>query len=125
MHHDLASQTIALLSTCFHAGFASLLANYTGRVFSSNYTTPGLPFMAVLQNAEQLQQPHPRHIVNRAKYLSGRITWRLHIEMIESKTFRSFIRVCSLFKSERLNANIKLTLHKKLIRYIIIYACPS
>jgi hypothetical protein len=45
-----------------------------------------------------------------------RITWRLHIEIIEAKTLRTFIRIHPLFKSERLSANIELTLHKALIR---------
>jgi hypothetical protein len=39
--------------------------------------------------------------------------------MIEAKAFRTFIRVYSLFKSERLSANIKLTLHKALIRSVM------
>jgi hypothetical protein len=64
--------------------------------------------------------------VNHVKYLSvifdERITWRLHIEMIETKTFRTFIKIYSLFKSEHLNANIKLMLHKALIRSYA-YAC--
>jgi hypothetical protein len=54
-----------------------------------------------------------------------RIIWRLHIEMIEAKAFRTFIRIYSLFKSGRLNANIKLTLHKALIRSVMTYACPA
>jgi hypothetical protein len=45
--------------------------------------------------------------------------------MIEAKAFRTFIRTYSLFKSERLNANIKLTLHKALIRSVMTYACPA
>jgi hypothetical protein len=45
--------------------------------------------------------------------------------MIEAKAWRTFIRIYSLFKSERLNANIKLTLHKTLIRSVMIYACPA
>jgi hypothetical protein len=40
--------------------------------------------------------------VNHVKYLGvffdKRITWRLHIEMIEAKAFRTFIRIYSLFK---------------------------
>jgi hypothetical protein len=64
--------------------------------------------------------------VNSVKYLGvisdKRMTWRLHIEMIEAKVFRTFIRLYSLFKSERLNANIKLTLHKALIRSVMTYA---
>jgi hypothetical protein len=58
--------------------------------------------------------------VNSVKYLGvlfdKRMTWGLHIQMIEAKAFRTFIRIYSLFKSERLSANIKLTLHKALIR---------
>jgi hypothetical protein len=67
--------------------------------------------------------------VSNVKYLGvifdRKITWRLHLEMIEAKAFRTFIRVYSLFKSERLNANIKLILHKVLIRSVMTYACPA
>jgi hypothetical protein len=67
--------------------------------------------------------------VNNAKYLGvnfdRRVTWRLHTEMIEAKAFRTFIRVYSLFKGERLSANIKLTLHKALIRCVMTYAIPA
>jgi hypothetical protein len=66
--------------------------------------------------------------VNSVKYLGvildKRITWRLHKEMIEAKAFRTFIRIYSLFKNERLSANIKLTLHKTIIRSVLTYACP-
>jgi hypothetical protein len=67
--------------------------------------------------------------VNSVKYLGvifdKKLTWRLHIEMNEVKAFRTFIKVYSLFKSERLSANIKLTLHKALIRSVMTYACPT
>jgi hypothetical protein len=67
--------------------------------------------------------------VNSVKYLGvifdKRITWRLHIERIEAKAFRTFIRLYSLFKSERLNANIKLTFLKALITSVISYVCPA
>jgi hypothetical protein len=67
--------------------------------------------------------------VNDIKYLGvifdKKITWRLHIQMIEAKAFRTFITVYSLFKSERLSANIKLTLHKALIRSVMTYASPA
>jgi hypothetical protein len=37
--------------------------NTTGRVFSSNYTTPGISFLVALRNnAEQQQQPHPHRV---------------------------------------------------------------
>jgi hypothetical protein len=45
--------------------------------------------------------------------------------MIEAKAFRTFIRIYSLFKSERLSTNIKLALHKAFIRGIMTYACPA
>jgi hypothetical protein len=68
-------------------------------------------------------------LVDHVKYLGvifdKRITWRLHIEMIEAKAFRTFIRICSLFKYERLNANIKLTLRKALMRSVIICSYPA
>jgi hypothetical protein len=50
---------------------------------------------------------------------------RLQIEMMEAKAFRTFIRIYSLFKSKRLSANIKLTLHKAIIRSVLTYACPA
>jgi hypothetical protein len=57
--------------------------------------------------------------VNHVKYLGvilyNRITWRLQTEVIEAKAFRTFIRMYSLLKNERLDAGIKLTLHKALI----------
>jgi hypothetical protein len=53
------------------------------------------------------------------------MAWRLHIQMIEAKALITFIRIYSLFKSERLSADIKLTLHKALIRSVMTYACPA
>jgi hypothetical protein len=65
--------------------------------------------------------------VNPVKYLGvildKRITWNLHIEMIEAKAFSTYIRMYSLLKNERLSSNIKLTLHKALIRSMTD-ACP-
>jgi hypothetical protein len=49
----------------------------------------------------------------------------IYIETIEAKPFRTFIRLYSLFKSEQLSVNIKLTLHKALIRSVMTYACPT
>jgi hypothetical protein len=67
--------------------------------------------------------------VSSVKYLGvmfdKRMTWRLHIETIETKAFRTFIRLYFLFKSERLNVNIKLALHRSLIRSVMTYACPA
>jgi hypothetical protein len=67
--------------------------------------------------------------VNTMKYLGvisdKKITWILHIEMIEAKAFRKFVGIYCLLKSERLCANIKLTLHKALIRSVMTYACPA
>jgi hypothetical protein len=67
--------------------------------------------------------------VNSVKYLGvifdKKITWRLHIETVATKAYRTFIRLYSLFKSHRLSAKSKLTLHKALIRSIMTYACPA
>jgi hypothetical protein len=67
--------------------------------------------------------------VNNIKYLGvifeEKVKCKVHIEAIEAKASRTFIRIYSLFKSERLRTNIKLTLHKALTRIIIIYACPA
>jgi hypothetical protein len=51
--------------------------------------------------------------MNHVKYLSvildKRLTWRLYVEMTEAKAVRTFIRIYTLFGSERLRGNIKLT----------------
>jgi hypothetical protein len=47
------------------------------------------------------------------------------MEMIKAKAFRTFLRLCFLFKSERLSSHIKLTLHRALIRSVMTYACPA
>jgi hypothetical protein len=47
------------------------------------------------------------------------------MKMIDAKAFRTFIRIYSLFKSEHLSANIKLTFHKALIRSVMTYVCPA
>jgi hypothetical protein len=47
------------------------------------------------------------------------------VERFEAKAFRSFNRLQALFKSERLNANIKLALHKALIKSVMASACPG
>jgi hypothetical protein len=45
--------------------------------------------------------------------------------MIEATAFITFIRIRSLFESERLSANIELTLHKALIKSVMTYASPA
>jgi hypothetical protein len=55
----------------------------------------------------------------------NKITWRSHIEMIEAKAFRAFIKTYSILKSKQLSNNIKLTLHKALIRSVMTYVCPA
>jgi hypothetical protein len=66
--------------------------------------------------------------VNNVKFgviFDRRMTWRLHIEGTVSMALGTYRRSCSLFKSERLSTNIKLTLHKALIRSVLTYACPT
>jgi hypothetical protein len=68
-------------------------------------------------------------LVNNVEYLEvifdKKITWRSHIKMIEAKAFRAFFTTFALFKSKRLCTNIKLTLHKALVRSVVTYACPA
>jgi hypothetical protein len=69
----------------------------------------------------RIKSPPPetfKHVFSRqnvAKYLivifDRRIAWRIYIQTTEAKAFRTFLRVYPLIKSERLNVNIKLTLH--------------
>jgi hypothetical protein len=47
---------------------------------------------------------HEKHL---GVIVDKRITWKLRIEMIETKAFRKFNSLYSLFKSERLSAAIK------------------
>jgi hypothetical protein len=69
--------------------------------------------------------PFAIHIKYLGVIFEKRNIWRLHIEMSEAEAFRTFIRIYSPYKSERLSANIKLTLHKALVRSVITYACPA
>jgi hypothetical protein len=77
-----------------------------------------------------MKQPLIKHgtFVNDVKYLGmifgKRITWKLRMEMMEAKAFRTFISVCFLFISERLRANIKLTFQIALMSYVIIKLAP-
>jgi hypothetical protein len=63
--------------------------------------------------------PFVNHVKLLGVIFSKSIKWRLYIERIEAKAFRTFIRIYSLLKIERLSANIKLTLHKALIRSVM------
>jgi hypothetical protein len=67
--------------------------------------------------------------VNSVKYLGvifdKKITWRLHMERVTTKAYRTFIGLYSLFKSERLSIHFKLTLHKALNTSVMTCACPA
>jgi hypothetical protein len=67
--------------------------------------------------------------VKEVKYLGvifdRKVTWRCHTVTIATKALRTFIRIYSLLKSERLSAKTKLTLYKVLIRSKMTYACPT
>jgi hypothetical protein len=43
----------------------------------------------------------------------------------DAKAFRTFVRIFSPVKSERLMASLKLALHKALIRSVMTYAYPA
>jgi hypothetical protein len=93
--------------------------------------TPTIYFTSRNRPPDSLLKLNGRNIpfLNSVKYLEvlfdKRMTWRLHLQMIEAKALRTFIRICSVFKSERLSANIKLTFHKALIRFVMTYAFPA
>jgi hypothetical protein len=90
--------------------------------------TRGIYFSRSRRPPESNLTPNGTNIpfINNVKYLGfifdSKIIWRLHIEIIEAKAFRTFIRVYPLLKSERLSAKIKLALHKALIRSVMTYA---
>lgn len=54
-----------------------------------------------------------------------RITLSIRIETTASKVFSTFMPVHSLFKRQRLRTNIKLTLHKAVINFIMSHVCPA
>jgi hypothetical protein len=49
--------------------------------------------------------PFVSHVKYLGEIFDKRITWSLHVAMIEDKAFKSFIRIYSLFRCERLRAN--------------------
>jgi hypothetical protein len=93
----------------------------TRAIYSSHQRRP--PVSLFTMNGQNIP------FVNSVKYLGiifdKRITWRLHIETIEAKAFRTFIRLYSLFKSDRLSISIKSILLKALIRSVMTYPCPA
>jgi len=54
-----------------------------------------------------------------------KFTWRMHIESITTKAFRTFVRIYLLLKSERLSTSTELTLYKAFIGSIISYVCTA
>jgi hypothetical protein len=93
----------------------------TQAIYFSHKIRPPESFLTI--NGQNTQ------FVNSVKYLGvildRKITWGLHIKMIETKAFRTFIRTYSLFKNEHLSTNIKLNLYKAFIRSIMTYASPA
>jgi hypothetical protein len=51
--------------------------------------------------------------------------WGLVVEMIEAKTFKAFIAIWSLLRSERLCADIELSYNGRLIISAITYCFPT
>jgi hypothetical protein len=74
---------------------------------------------------EWTEHPLRNHVEYLCVTFNKRITWRLRTELIEARAFRIFNRVCSISKSGRLSANIKLILHDALIRSIMTYSCSA
>jgi hypothetical protein len=67
--------------------------------------------------------------VNDVKYLritfDRRMTCRTHIDLIVTKALRTFLKIYSLLKSEKLSIRTKMTLHKALISSKLTYAWPT
>jgi hypothetical protein len=67
--------------------------------------------------------------INQVKYLGvifdKRITWRLHLEVIEARAFGTFIRICSLLKGGSLGAEIGLALRREFIGAVMTCACSA
>jgi hypothetical protein len=67
--------------------------------------------------------------VNNVTYLGitlhRKMTWRHHIKRTVPKALGMYIRTLSIFKSESLSTNIKLTLYKSLIRGVMTHICPT
>jgi hypothetical protein len=97
----------------------------------NEYKTQAIYFFHQLRPPEAHLTLNGRNIpfANYVKYLGvifeKWIALRLHLEMTEAKAFRTFIRMYSLLKRDRLSAKIKLILHKALIRTVITYACTA
>jgi hypothetical protein len=72
-----------------------------------------------------LNNPFANHVKYLGEIFDKRFTWRPYIQMIKAKAFRTCIRIYSLFKRELINANIKLTVHKALIRSVMTYVYPA
>jgi hypothetical protein len=58
-------------------------------------------------------------------YKTDKLLSLAHIEKIEAKAFKTRIRIYLLFKSECSSVNIKLTLHKALIRSVMTHVRPA
>jgi hypothetical protein len=90
--------------------------------------TRAIYFFHRIRPPESLLTLNERNIpfLKSVKYLGvmfyKKIAWRLHIETVTTKAFRTFIRLYSFFKSGRISTNIKLTLHKALNRSVMTYA---
>ena len=54
-----------------------------------------------------------------------RIAWRFHIEINKDQVFRTFIKVYFLFNTQQLCTNIKWTLQKVFISYVMTYTHPT
>jgi hypothetical protein len=128
--------------TCLYNNRGAVLSvlrgPYRGNIWKSNFKAVVVKIRLNTSTPSYRLRPPEAHLtlngrnipfVNHVKYLcvisDKRITWRLHLEMIDAKAFRTFIRIYSLLKSERLSAKIKLALHMALIRTVIMYACPA
>ena len=53
-----------------------------------------------------------------------RNTWRIDREAMEVKDFRVSIGVCSILRNKQLRSDVRLNVHKTLIRSVMTGSCP-
>jgi hypothetical protein len=83
---------------------------------------PGSPRSRFTSNGQNIL------FVDNVKYLfvvfDRRNAWRIDTQAIEAKDFRVFIGVCSIFRNKQLRSDVRLNVHKTLIRSVMTCSCP-
>jgi hypothetical protein len=115
-----------LITSCGVVVSFMCLKSPKGGILSRKFTVPTKAFGGVLLSVQTFLKSTLQYATTTSFCLLLNSSYIIILSslMTEAKTFRTFIRIYSLFKSERLSASIKLTLNKALIRSVMTYACP-